>query len=141
MKTAHLCTMVCTMLAIGAGACEPRFQGSGKLTIDGAVFVPTTCHRSSCGVGIELGDAAGARLQLVLPPQVLDAWSELSGQSEVKLQKSPGESMSELGTCGTLTMRGEGYHDQRGRAASGHVTVACASPTAVQGEYKFRGCL
>jgi hypothetical protein len=134
-------SLALALIACAAGACEPSFKGTGSLTLDGSPFVPTACHRSSCGTGIVLSDAAGASLELKLPAQVLDAWREVSGPPEVSVQSSASKTTTELRSCGTLTLRGEGYHDGRGRAASGRLSLTCDSPLAVKGEYEFSGCL
>lgn len=125
----------CATLAL---ACQPKFEPKGSLTIDGAAFSPTSCQVLSGHSSIELADAKGARLGLSLPPQNLNAFQDISGTPSASYT-APGGQTVELGACGSLTLTGEGYHGSGKRAASGKMSLSCASPK-VAGELSFSGC-
>ena len=122
-------------------ACEPTFKPEGgSITIDGAAFRPTACHvLAGTTGGIALSDAAGVRLELTLPPTRLDAFQEVHATSRVRYQV-PGKPAVDLGACGELVLRGEGYHAQSKRAASGWMTLSCSGTATVKGDLTFAGC-
>ncbi len=126
-------------LAALACACAPKLASSGSLLIDGAPFSPATCHVFADRTAIELRDAEGARLELTLPPARLDFERQLSGTPDV-LYTSKSGARASLGSCGSLTLTGEGYHGSGRRAASGVITLACAGEPKASGELKFQGC-
>lgn len=120
-------------------ACEPVFERkSGSLTVDGASFVPTRCQVRPSG-GLELADAGGARLLLALPPETLNPWRDVSGVP-MATYTAPGGTVAELGSCGRLTLTGEGYHGGGRRAASGTMSLRCGPSPLVSGEFTFSGC-
>jgi len=127
---------VALVLAALAAACAPRFRATGRLEIDAVPFEPSTCQVVPCKGGIALGDGAGARLELGLPPQTLRAWQQIGGTPTLTWL-GPGAAPEELGTCGALTLRGEGYHAASKRAAGGSLSLNCPRAT---GELTFSGC-
>lgn len=130
--------MQALMLAVTVGGCRPVFEGTGTLVVGGVPFNPTACHVLTTG-GIELLDVAGRRLVLTIPAQVLDAWKEIRVTPRVAWQPGPGAAV-DLGACSSLLLRGEGYHGEGRRAASGQVTLTCPGETAAGGELRFSGC-
>ncbi|GEM_PF-3917270 len=123
-------------LAALVAACTPRFRATGRLEIDAAPFEPVSCEVVPCPGGIALGDGAGARLEVGLPPQPLRAWQQIGGTPALTWI-GPGAAPEELGTCGALTLRGEGYHAAGKRAAGGSLSLDCPRAT---GELTFSGC-
>jgi hypothetical protein len=121
-------------------SCKPEFTSTGSLSIDGKEFVPTSCRVLAPCTGIELTNAAGASVQLTLPPARLDAFEDVSGSASLSYMPGPGATAIEGGACGRLTMTGEGYHGGGKRAASGQATLACEAPVKVSGDIKFEGC-
>lgn len=126
------------VLAVGCLGCEPKFRGKGALVLDGTAFTPVRCRvLAPRATGIELTDASGATaLSLELPPVTLRAAEEIGGSAEVVLTLA-GKSPLRLGACARLTLKGEGYHGEEKRAASGTATLDC--PQA-QGTFSFSGC-
>jgi hypothetical protein len=53
---------------------------------------------------------------------------------------APGRAPAPLGPCGSLTMRGEGYHGSGKRAASGRLSLSCRGEVAISGDIDFSGC-
>jgi type 1 fimbria pilin len=138
----HLRTALMLLLAAASAAgCAPRFQGDSSITIDGAAFQPTMCNvLAGAQGGIVLVDAAGTRLTLGLPPARLDAWREIAGAPHARLEPAGGKPPVDLGACGSLTLRGEGYHGSGRRAASGNASLSCSGGAAVRGDIHFTGC-
>lgn len=136
----HVRTVV--LVVFGACAllgCEPTFSSEGSLSIDDAEFIPVRCHVLTGATGIELEDASSTRLSLTLPLTRLDAFKETSGAPRARYDVA-GKAPITFGPCGSLTMRGEGYHGGGKRAASGKLTFACAGGAKASGEVVFRGC-
>ncbi|MEI7894113.1 MAG: hypothetical protein WCI05_13555 [Myxococcales bacterium] len=130
------------VLALAATAgCAPTFDAQGSLSINGEPFEPVSC-RVLAGTkgGIELTDKRGARLSLALPPAHLNAWREISGVPQVSYDPGAGERPIDLGRCGSVTLRGEGYHGQGKRAANGHLELACSGAVSIKGELRWTGC-
>jgi hypothetical protein len=127
------------VLVVATG-CKPRFEHTGNLTVGGTAFHPVGCHvRNSC-TGIDLVDHDGRRLELTLPPQTLRAWESIGGTAHVRWISGPVASSIDLGPCGMLTLRGQGYHGDGKRAASGHLSLACASAPSAKGALDLSGC-
>jgi hypothetical protein len=117
-------------------SCKPEFGSDGTLTIDGKIFRPQTCHvLTGAAGGIELEDSVHARLTVVAPPRELEAKEQVSAVSSPRWL-SGGET-KDLGECGNLVMRGEGYHADGKRAVSGTLSLTCATAT---GELTYRNC-
>ncbi len=133
------CSLI--VFALFVSACEPKFKAQGAFALEDAVFTPTACHvLAPRATGVELTDVTGARLELVLPPMTLEAFTELKGTPGAVLTTS-GEAPIDLGPCGTLTLKGEGYHGGGKRAASGSASLACSAGSAhVMGTLTFSGC-
>ena len=125
-------------IAAAFGACEPEFRPEGSLTIDGEPFAPTVCRVLTNATGVELRDAASNRLELTMPPAQVAAFAEVTGAARARLIRT-GQAPVELGECGTLRLRGQGYHGQGKRALSGTATLACGGG-ATGGELSFSGC-
>jgi hypothetical protein len=125
-------------IAVAFGACDPDFQPEGELTVDGELFAPTRCRVLTDSTGVELRDATSNRLRLTLPSGRIEAFTEISGPARATLTR-PGSAPVELGECGTLRLRGQGYHSQGKRAASGTATLECAGGET-GGELSFSGC-
>lgn len=128
------------MATLALAGCAPKLKRSGKLWVDGLEYKPDTCHVLTDRTGIQLVDVTGVRLELALPPARLDFMSEISGTPHVTYVGGPAKPMLDLGTCGTLTMRGEGYHGSGRRAASGRMSLVCSGAASVSGELTFEGC-
>jgi hypothetical protein len=128
--------------AVALGACQPKFEGGGSLSIDGQTFQPVACRvfpNKTGQLGIELLNAEGARLELKLPKAFMRAGSEVTATPVVRYTPA-GSSAASLGECGSLTLRGGGYHVDSHRAASGKVSLACAGTPPITGEFTFDGC-
>lgn len=131
MKSWLLLLVVCVL------GCEPKFQGQGPLLLEGSAYTPVKCHvLAPRATGIEVSDASGVALSLVLPPVTVRAWEELSGAAEAKLT-APGKAAVGLGACAKLTLEGEGYHAEGKRAVSGSATLDCPQ---LKGTFTFSGC-
>lgn len=128
--------LFCVLLT---AACEPKFKSRGALTIQGETFQPTSCQVTLAPGGITLGNADGAQLALVIPPTRVDAFRSYSFTPTVTFQARQDAPGRALGTCGTLTLRGEGYHGYGKRAVSGRVSLVC-SGGATSGYLEFSGC-
>ena len=128
------------LVVTGAIGCEPRFKPNGSLMIQDRDFEPVACHVLVNCFGIVLQNAAGARLEMRLPPAVLNAWRSISGVPEVRFTPSAGATPLNLGACGMLTLTGEGYHGQGKRAASAHASLSCSGGVTVKGNLTFSGC-
>jgi hypothetical protein len=116
--------------------CRPQFKPEGALTVAGAAFVPVRCRALGQELGVELATAEGAMLTLVLPWSRLDAFREVKGEPHLVFQPV-GAAAVEAERCGTLMLRGEGYHGEGKRAASGQLSLSCE---AGKGELSFSGC-
>lgn len=126
---------VVAMIALGASTsgCKPKYSGTGSISTEAGPFRPSACHLMGArATGIELVDDAGTRIEVTLPPSRLDYNQEIEGKASVAIGPRA------LGACATLKMRGEGYHDARGRAASGHVSFACGND--LRGDLDYAGC-
>jgi type 1 fimbria pilin len=128
--------LVASLLVIAGAGCRPKFAPHGELTLSGEPFRPTACRVLVGATGVELADAAGSRLELVLPPQTLDAFRDVKGTPRAQLTRPSGARV-DLGACGALTLTGEGYHGEGRRAASGHLVLACDGGA---GTLDFEGC-
>lgn len=133
------------LLALGcllAPGCQPTFEPApgGSLSIAAAAFQPTTCHVLETGTGIELLDATGRRLELTLPPAQLEAFREIRGVPTVNVRNGASAQNVEIGLCGSLALRGEGYHAPTKRAAGGHIQLSCVGTVPVRGQLDFEGC-
>lgn len=126
-------------LLVSLFGCEPKFKQTGSLTINGAPFQPTLCQVLVGATGIELSDAAGARLKLTLPPVTLEAFKEISGTPSASFEAG-GKAAVTSASCGTLKLRGEGYHATSKRAASGELSLSCAGSLTATGTLQFSGC-
>jgi hypothetical protein len=129
---------------VAIGGCAPTFDTEkSSLTVDGEVFRPTACqvHVGAHG-GVTFTDGNGGRLTLALPPQHLDYAKEINGTPEVQWEAPSTQTKPavEVGSCGALTLRGEGYHGQGKRAASGHATLSCERGAKIVGEIRWSGC-
>lgn len=133
-------SLLALVAALLLGGCEPDFVPTGTVTVDGVSFLPDDCRVLTCPTGIELRETGGGRLRLGLPPQRLDAFREISGRPTVSYFTRAGGPAREFGTCGSLTLTGEGYHGGGRRAASGRVTLDCSGPPRVTGSLSFTGC-
>jgi hypothetical protein len=128
------------VVALGlVGACRPTFEARASLMLDGATWQPRECHVQSRCTGIELVDDRQRRLELTIPPQTLFAWQQIGGAAQVRWLEA-GRPPVGLGACGSLTLRGQGYHGAGKRAASGQALVDCRGPVAVRGDIDFVGC-
>ena len=127
------------LVATSVVGCKPKYEATGALSIGDAAFATTACHVRTDATGIELLDAAGSRVQLTLPPARLEAFREMQGTAEVRYEPR-GKPAVDLGRCGTLLLRGEGYHEPSRRAASGRLSLACSGNAAASGELSFAGC-
>jgi len=117
--------------------CEPKFEGRGPLLLEGNAYTPVKCHvLAPRATGIEVSDASGVWLSLVLPPATVRAWEELNGAAEAELT-APGKTTATLGACAKLALKGEGYHAEGKRAVSGTATLDCAQ---LKGTLTFSGC-
>jgi hypothetical protein len=132
-------TLLVVFGACALVGCEPTFSSEGSLSIDDADFRPVRCRVLVGATGIELEDASHTRLELTLPPARLDAFKETSGSPRARYDVA-GKAPVSFGPCGSLTMRGEGYHGGGKRAASGKLTLACAGGAKASGDVVFRGC-
>jgi hypothetical protein len=126
-------------VAMAAG-CTPTFEPKGTLWIERAPFHPIACHVLTCGTGIELRDANHNRLEIRIPPQTLNAWQTIGGSATARWIAGSSGATVDLGSCGSLTLRGEGYHGSGRRAASGHVSLSCSGTVAAAGALDFSGC-
>jgi hypothetical protein len=135
--------VLASIALVFAASCAPTFDAQSALVIDGAPYQPTACqvHAGAYG-GVTFIDAHGARLTLALPPQRLDFAGEIGGTPEVRWEPQTNEIKPalEVGTCGSVTLRGEGYHGQGRRAASGHATLGCTAGAKISGEIRWSGC-
>ncbi|MEW5850201.1 MAG: hypothetical protein AB2A00_15540 [Myxococcota bacterium] len=120
-------------------ACEPKFEPHGTLTIQGKTFQPTRCHVVPSPAGIALRDENGAQLDLAFAPTRVDAFTDYSFTPVATFNPGQGAPVLPLGVCGTLKLRGEGYHGSGKRAVSGHVSLACSGGTTL-GTLEFTGC-
>lgn len=125
-----------TVLCVLTG-CEPKFKPEGTLTVGDAAFVPVNCHALGTQLGIELISDTGRQLKLVLPWARLDAFREIRGEPHFTAESPVGEPPVERESCGTLLLRGEGYHGDGKRAVGGQLSLACE---AGKGELSFTGC-
>lgn len=134
---------VSALLVLAAASCKPTYEPKGELSIDGLPFRPTVCHVLTRATGIELVDHAGTRLELTLPPATLHPFTEMPGTPQATLTIT-GKPPALLGPCGSLTLRGEGYHEPSRRAAGGTMALSCSGAGAgaptVKGELSFSGC-
>lgn len=129
--------MLLLLGVVGLLGCKPKFEpGGGGVSVGGQAFQPTSCHVNAVRGGIDLFSAEGAQLAAVMPPQQLDAFSDLAGTVDVRVTRR-GAAEQDLGTCGTLALTGEGYHGDGKRAARGKLVLACSQ---AQGELTFSGC-
>ncbi len=127
-------------LVAAMSGCKPTFKQSGSIRVDGAPFQPIACHVLTRCQGIELINEVADRLELTLPPARLEAWRELKGTPGLRYLPGAGKTPVDLGTCGSLTLTGEGYHEPRGRAASGSISLSCSGAVTVRGDLEFSGC-
>lgn len=115
--------------------CQPKFESKGSLAIDdGTELRPVSCTVMP-GTGIELEDAQHARLRLTIPPVVIDAFREQRFTPDVRYEPA-GKAPRSFDKCGTLVLRGEGYHGSGKRAVSGTLSAPCLA----KGEVTFSGC-
>jgi len=119
-------------------ACEPKFEPSGSLTVDSMSFEPSICHVLTSG-GIVLENSSGSRLQLSMPPTRIDAFKDIVTTPDARWQTAARPPV-ELGTCGSMTLTGEGYHGSGKRAVSGRLTLSCSGDVTVKGSLAFTGC-
>jgi hypothetical protein len=130
-----------TLVLVACAGCRPTFKADGTLVVNGATFRPVACQvLAPRATGVGLTDSKGNQLELMLPPMTLRAWEAISGAPSVALTL-PGEASVNLGLCGTLTLKGEGYHGEGKRAASGTASLECsAGRSTVRGDLTFTGC-
>ena len=131
------------ILALGsllALSCAPKFKPTGGgLTVHGALVQVDQCHVLAPDQGgVELGSASGIRIQLSMLPARLDAQKEMGGPVDVQVLVPPATDFQELGKCGSMTLRGEGYHSEGRRAMSGTASLSCG--TEAIGGLSFSGC-
>jgi hypothetical protein len=125
------------LLCVG---CEPTFKSDpGTVTIDGLSFRPTSCHVVQGG-GVALSTSTGDALELVALTKYMDFNDQVTLLPRARYSPRGGTPV-ELGECGTLTLRGEGYHGKGKRAVSGQASLSCtAGTTIVKGDLTFTGC-
>ena len=128
------------LIVTGAIGCEPTFKPNGSLMIQDRDFEPVACHVLVNCFGFVLQNAAGVRLEMRLPPAILNAWQSVRGVPEVRFVPSAGAPAVNLGACGMLTLTGQGYHGGGKRAASGHLSLSCSGGMVVKGDLTFSGC-
>jgi hypothetical protein len=133
-------TFVIASMILAAAACTPTFEPKGTLWIERAPFHPIACHVLTCGTGIELRDAGRNRLEIRIPPQTLNAWQTIGGSATARWIAGSNGNTVELGSCASLTLRGEGYHGSGRRAASGRVSLSCSGAVTAGGALDFSGC-
>lgn len=137
MKSANLA--VASLALLSLSGCKPTFKQEGSLRLNEVPFDVKSCQVLAHTTGIELSDSSGTRIELYLPPQRLNAWESIQG-APVIIIEFPDKSKVELSGCGSLTMAGEGYHEPRGRAASGRLSLACKGQASIDGTLSFSGC-
>lgn len=137
LKLAIASTALAVTMATG---CQPTFEPTGTLWVERAPFHPIACHVLTCGTGIELLDPNRGRLEIRIAPQTLNAWRTIGGSATVRWIAGSSGTPAELGSCASLTLRGEGYHAAGRRAASGRVSLSCAGTVAAGGALDFGGC-
>ena len=124
------------MLLCVLSGCAPKFKPEGTLTLGGAPFVPVRCRVLGKELGVELSTSEGWTLDLVLPWARLNAFEEVKGEPHLVSQPIGG-ALVEADRCGSLLLRGEGYHGEGKRAVSGQLSLSCE---AARGELTFSGC-
>ncbi len=132
---AHLAAILTALVLVAGGCvgCTPKFKAEGTLTIEGVAFSPVVCHVLAPRVaGIEMVDAAGTRVELLLPHAVLAASERISGIPQVTYG-AQGGTATKQGSCGTLGLDLGGADG----AASGVLRLDCG----VKGDLSFTGCL
>lgn len=134
-----LASFALLVVASAPAACAPKFEPNGALSLNGAPLAITSCQVLAGKTGIVLGDAAGTRVELVLPPARLEAFQEIGGAPAVRVEQ-PGKPENVLGVCGKLDLRGEGYHEPAKRAASGALELDCLGTVRLEGKLAFKGC-
>ena len=134
--------LVAALLAFTSAlsGCKPTFKHNGSMSVAGGPFEPVSCHVLATCTGIELTDATGARLELTLAPQRLQAWQQIQGTPRVRFEPPAGRAAVDFGACGSLARSGEGYHEPKGRAASGRFSLSCSAEGTAQGDLEFSGC-
>ncbi len=141
MDRPHLVAVVAlAILGVAALGCEPKFHSSGSLLFEDSAFQPSACHVLVGATGIELLDTVGARLELTLPCARLEAFHTLGGTPRATFEPGRDLPAIDFGICGTLTLRGEGYHASGKRAASGSMRLSCTSGATLKGDLRFDGC-
>jgi len=125
------CSAVAWLVLSG---CQPTFEATGALTVNGESFTPAKCRAMSEATGIEVVTPSGGTVQLTLPPQTVKAFETVRGDVTVT---PGGDGPRPSSPCGTLELRGEGYHGGGRRAVSGKVSLRCEQ---AQGELTFSGC-
>ncbi|MBI2377008.1 MAG: hypothetical protein HYV07_23610 [Deltaproteobacteria bacterium] len=119
-------------------SCAPKFEGSGKLHAGGDELHPSLCRVLVQATGIELSDDFGSKLKVTIPPARIEAFREITGPASISYDGRGGHSVAP--SCGTLSLRGQGYHGGGRRAASGKLSLSCSGPPAVAGDFEFEGC-
>lgn len=128
------------LFAWALSTCKPAFKHAGSISVDGESFQPEACHILSTCTGIALIGATGDRLELRLPAARVEAWRDTKGPPRVTFTPKTGKAATELAPCGLLVLTGEGYHEPKGRAASGHIHLSCSGDVTVQADLEFSGC-
>ncbi len=131
--------LIVIFVLVAITGCKPKYSGTGSIVVDKTAFTPAACHvLGRRGTGISLERDPALRIDVSLgKPEILDYGKELSGKADVQIAGA-GAQTRNLGACAELRMKGEGYHEPSGRAASGHVTFACGND--VTGSLDFSGC-
>ncbi len=118
----------------------PRFKHTGTITVDDTPFEPVACKAITGSLaGVDLYDARGARLTLLLTGVSVRVWANVDGTPRVTYA-APGTAPVDIGTCGSLTIRGGGYHGQNKRAVSGHASLSCSGRTPVWANADLDDC-
>jgi hypothetical protein len=138
-RKARLVGWLVVVAAGGSIGCGPKFKVEGALVVNGAPFEATVCHvLAPRAAGIELRDAAGNGVELLLPDAKMTAAEGLSGIPEVAYEPRSGASVR-LHACGSLTLN---LGAAKGGAA-GRARLDCAGEggVTVKGDVSFGGCL
>jgi len=96
---------------------QRRFEGA--VTVDGAPFVPVTCHslEGMGAFGVELGDAAGARVRLV---------AEVDGSATVAVLAAGATLGKRLAACGELGLAATRLTLDHVRVLEGTARLTCS---------------
>jgi hypothetical protein len=128
---------------VGLGGCLGSI--SGDLRVDGAPFVPKTCH-SGAGrgfVGVELEDADHRWVRVIVgPPRTSPPWflaQSGSGPAFVSTSNLGPEEFQR--SCGSITLEEEHVRMGVHRLVKGAASVQCESPRrSVVGTVRFADC-